>query len=70
MFSPNDPGPAAAANMVWEVDAFLSHGDRAEAQQYLATRIRPILDRLRDDRRGHLLGIAADLDAALAQPNA
>jgi predicted secreted hydrolase len=60
------PGPLATADLVWEIDAFVSHGDRAGARRYLATRVRPILEQLPAASRGHLLGIAADLDAALA----
>jgi predicted secreted hydrolase len=65
VFPPGGPGPAAAADLAWEVDAFLSHGDRRAARRHLAARVRPLLERLRDDVRGHVLGIAADLDAAL-----
>lgn len=66
-FPVDGPRPAAAANIIWEIDAFLSHGDRAGARRHLATRVRPMLERLREDCRGHLLGIAADLDAALGR---
>jgi hypothetical protein len=68
MFPSDGPPPAAVANSVWEIDAFLSHGDRAAARRHLAVRIRPLFERLRDTHtRAHLLGIAADLDAALAR---
>ncbi len=67
VLAPSTPGPMEAANIVWELDAFLSHGDRAGARRHLAVRVRPILDRVRDDCRGHLLAIADDLDAALAR---
>ena len=60
--------PAAVANRIWEIDAFLSHGDRAAARRHLATQVRPNLEQIRDvDVRSHVLGIAADLDAVLAR---
>jgi len=59
------PSPAALADLVWEIDAFLSHGDRRGARAHLAERIRPALARADAARRDHLLTIAADLDAAL-----
>jgi hypothetical protein len=67
MVPPDDPPPAALANHVWEIDAFLSHGDRAAARRHLASHVRPMLERVHEDIRGHLLGIAVDLDAALAR---
>lgn len=59
------PDRAAAANVVWELEGFLGNGDRTGARRYLATRIRPMLERLGADHRAHLLRIAADLDRAL-----
>jgi predicted secreted hydrolase len=66
LFPPDAPGPAATANCVWELDAFLSHGDRAAARRHLATRVRQPLERLPAGARTHLLTIADDLDIALA----
>lgn len=60
------PGPLELANMVWEIDAFLSHGDRRGARRYLHDRVRPHLAQLAEPQRGALLQIAADLDQALA----
>jgi len=54
------------ANLVWEIDAFLSHGGRAAARDHLRLRVRPLLDRLAEPARAHVLQIAADLDASLA----
>jgi predicted secreted hydrolase len=60
------PGDALAlANQVWEVDGFLSHGDRRAARRYLAQRIRPALGRLAEPYRTHALQICTDLGAAL-----
>jgi predicted secreted hydrolase len=59
------PDPLALADLVWEVDAFLSHGGRTEARHYLRTRVRPLLERLADPVREHVLQIADDLDAVL-----
>ena len=65
---PSDgPPPAAVANRVWEVDAFLSRGDRAAARRHLAVQVHPVLEQIRDAQaRSHLLRISADLDATLA----
>jgi lipocalin-like protein len=56
----------ALADMVWEIDAFLSHGDRAAARRYLAARVRPLLDGVGDGHRARVLALAEDLDRALA----
>jgi hypothetical protein len=58
--------PAAAADLAWELDGFLSHHDKRAARDYLATKLRPILDRLPATHRNHLLQIATDLEATLA----
>ena len=65
-FPPDGPTSAAAADLVWEIDGFLSHQDRAGARRYLATRIRPVVERLADRHRVHLRQIVDDLDARLA----
>jgi len=65
-FPPNGPTPSAAADLAWEIDAFLSHHDRAAARRYLATRIRPVVDQLPDPHRAHLQQITDDVDASLA----
>ena len=62
---PGSPGPLAMADLVWEVDAFLSHGGRSAARHHLRTRVRPLLERLAEPARAHILQIATDLDAAL-----
>jgi hypothetical protein len=62
------PGPAAAADVVWEVDAFLGHGDRDGARRHLARRVRPTVEGLSPRYRDHVLGVVADLDAVLARP--
>ncbi len=56
----------SVADLVWEIDAFLSHRDRDGARRHLATRVRPRLEHAADDRRTHLLRIADDLDAVLS----
>jgi hypothetical protein len=55
----------ALANLVWEVDGFLSHGDNQEARRYLLRRIRPELGRLADPARALVMAIADDLADAL-----
>jgi hypothetical protein len=65
-FPPDGPTPATAADLVWELDAFLSHHDRVAARRFLETRIRPVIDGLADRYRAHLRQIADDLDALLA----
>jgi len=58
--------PAAAADLAWELDAFLSHHDKRAARAHLATKIRPLLEQLPPAQRSHLLQIAEDVAAALA----
>lgn len=58
--------PLALANQAWEVDAFLSHGGRADARAHLRTRLQPQLEQLAEPHRAHVLQVLADLDAALA----
>ena len=67
MSVPDGPPAGALANRVWEIDAFLSHGNRVAARRYLASHIRPTLEQLHHSVRAHLLLVAADLDAALAR---
>jgi hypothetical protein len=57
--------PAAAADLAWELDAFLSHHDKRSASAHLATKIRPLLEGLPAGHRSHLLQIADDVAAAL-----
>jgi predicted secreted hydrolase len=64
-FSAGAPGPLASADLAWEVDAFLSHGGRAEARRYVRTRLRPVLERIDEPYRTHLLRIAEDLAIAI-----
>ena len=58
--------PRFDPDLVWEVDGFLGHRDRAGARRHLAAQVCPVLARVRGDRREPLLQLAADLDAALA----
>lgn len=68
---PSDAFPAGSAgglglaDLVWEVDAFLSHGGRSAARHHLRTRVRPLLEGLAEPARAHVLQIADDLDVAL-----
>jgi len=66
-FPADSPGALALANQVWEVDAFLSHRDRAGARRYLEQRVLPQIERLDADARRHLLRILVDLETALAR---
>jgi len=66
-FPANGVAPPAAANVAWEIDAYLSHGDRRGARRHLATTVRPMLEGLEVTHRTHLLGIAADLAAVLGE---
>jgi predicted secreted hydrolase len=61
----DSPSPQALADLVWEVDAFLSHGGRADARHHLRTRVRPRLEAFAEPVRAHLLQICADLEAVL-----
>lgn len=63
-FSERARGGLTAANLAWEIDAFLSHGDREGAIRQLARRVRPELERLVEPHRAHVLRIADDLAAA------
>jgi predicted secreted hydrolase len=65
-FPAASPGGLGLANLVWEVDAFLSHGGRAAARHHLRARARPLLEQLAEPARAHVLQIADDLDATLA----
>jgi hypothetical protein len=65
-FPDGAPGPLESANLAWEIDGFLSHGDRAGALHHLRARLRPRLERLDASCREHVLRIADDLAAALA----
>lgn len=64
-FSAAGHTPLTLANQAWEIDGFLSHHDAAAARQFLATQIRPALERCGTVDRDHLLRIAADLAAAV-----
>jgi predicted secreted hydrolase len=64
-FPAGEPGPLESANLVWEVDGFLSHGDRAAALHHLTSRVRPRLARLDASCREHVLRIHDDLAATL-----
>ena len=65
VFPPDGPGALESANLVWEIDGFLSHDDREGALRYLGDRIRPLLHRLASPHREHVLVIAADLAAVI-----
>jgi hypothetical protein len=67
-FPADSPGGQTLADLVWEVDAFLSHGGRRDARDHLQRRVQPHLVRLAEPARTHALQIAADLDAALRSP--
>jgi predicted secreted hydrolase len=64
-FSAGSPGPLGLANLVWEVDAFLSHGGRRAAREHLHRRVRPWLQQLADPHRAHALQIVQDLESLL-----
>lgn len=64
-FPPGSASGRELGDQVWEVDAFLSHGGRADARYHLRTRVRPLLERLAEPARAHVLQIADDLDATL-----
>jgi predicted secreted hydrolase len=57
--------PSRLANLVWEVDGFLSHRDPAGALAHLRKRVRPELELLDDRRRAHVLQILTDLETTL-----
>jgi len=59
--------PALLADLAWEVEGFLSHGDRVGAKSHLRDRLRPSLVAITDGAmRAHVSTILDDLDAALA----
>jgi hypothetical protein len=58
--------PLRLANLVWEVDAFLSHRDSAGALEHLRKRVRPALEVFAEPPRAHVVQILADLEAILA----
>ena len=62
---PGSRGALWLADLVWEVDAFLSHGDRAGARDHLRRRARPLLAGLSEPARAHVLQIADDLAQSL-----
>ncbi|MGH7859000.1 MAG: lipocalin-like domain-containing protein, partial [Candidatus Binatia bacterium] len=68
---PDDAAPPAAspplriANLAWEIDGYLGHGDYEGALRYLRERVRPELERLAPPHVEHLLTIADDLAEAL-----
>jgi len=55
----------ALGDLAWEVDAFLSRGDRAGARRHLRERLTPRLAGLEAGSREHVLRILADLEAVL-----
>jgi predicted secreted hydrolase len=58
--------PLTFANLVWEIDGFLSHHDAAAARQYLDSRIAPVIDQLAPPLRDHLRQIVSDVATACA----
>jgi predicted secreted hydrolase len=64
-FDAGSPGPLGLANLVWEIDGFLSHGDYQAALHYLARRIRPEIDRLHEPHRATVAAIADDVAESL-----
>ena len=64
-FPAGSPGPLGLANLVWEVDAFLSHGGRRAAREHLHGRVRPWLEQLAEPHRAHTLQILGDLETLL-----
>jgi len=65
VFPSGSAGPLELANLVWEIDAFLSHGGRAAARHHLRARVRPLLEGLAEPARAHVLQITDDLEATL-----
>lgn len=57
--------PSRLANLVWEVDGFLSHRDPAGALEHLRRRVRPRLANLHGQHRAHVLRIFEDLESTL-----
>jgi predicted secreted hydrolase len=57
--------PSRIANLVWEVDGFLSHRDPAGALDHLRRRVQPEIERLENPQRSHVVQIVADLEAIL-----
>lgn len=55
----------ALGDLAWEIDAFLSRGDRAAARRHLAERLAPRLRVLQVPAAEHVRRIVADLTAAL-----
>jgi hypothetical protein len=53
------------SNLVWEADGFLSHHDRRGALHHLRERVRPVLEKLDESCRAHVLQIAEDLERVL-----
>jgi hypothetical protein len=53
------------ANVVWEIDTFLSHRDHQSAVRYLNAEVRPEIERLADPWRARLQRIADDTEDAL-----
>ena len=64
-FAAGGPNGRVLANLAWEIDGFVSHGDQQAARHYLRTRLRPELDRLEEPHRTHLQTIADDTAEAL-----
>jgi hypothetical protein len=57
--------PLRLANLVWEVDGFLSHRDPAGGLEHLRRRVRPQLETLDGPHRTHVLQIGEDLETTL-----
>ncbi len=64
-FEKGSRGALGVANLIWEIDGFLSHRGYEGAVRYLQSRVRPELEKLVGPGRDHILQIADDLDAAL-----
>jgi hypothetical protein len=64
-FENDSPTPLAAANLVWEIDGFLSHRDHQAALRHLASRVRPVIERLTEPHRTIVMQIAGDTEEAL-----
>jgi hypothetical protein len=60
-FAASGHTPLTLANQVWEIDGFLSHGDRTAARRFLEVRIRPTVMDCTSSAREHLLHLADDL---------
>ncbi|MGH7898766.1 MAG: hypothetical protein ACREQQ_12485, partial [Candidatus Binatia bacterium] len=57
--------PTSAANLVWEIDGFLSHRDNEGALRHLTQRVRPMIERLAEPHRATVVPIADDTAESL-----